>query len=164
VFCPNCGDEYRPGFTECAECLIPLVPEPPEEEPPEPPPPDENWGDVPTLAIVYRSSRVDADIMSTYLQNCGLPTSVGKEGYHSYWPFTVGVFGEGRVQVRECDVDDARLLIDSVRDGAHALAGDPHDDSLKMRKRIAICIYALFVGFDTGIIYLPLVLILRLFD
>ncbi len=26
-FCPNCETEYRPGFTTCAECRVPLVPE-----------------------------------------------------------------------------------------------------------------------------------------
>jgi len=25
MFCPRCGAEYRPGFTECADCLVPLV-------------------------------------------------------------------------------------------------------------------------------------------
>ena len=24
--CPRCGTEYRPGFTECADCQVPLVP------------------------------------------------------------------------------------------------------------------------------------------
>ncbi len=32
MFCPKCGAEYREGFTECADCMIPLV----WEEPPEP--------------------------------------------------------------------------------------------------------------------------------
>jgi hypothetical protein len=25
VICPECGAEYRPGFTECADCGVPLV-------------------------------------------------------------------------------------------------------------------------------------------
>jgi hypothetical protein len=25
VFCPRCGAEYRPGFTQCADCHVPLV-------------------------------------------------------------------------------------------------------------------------------------------
>ncbi|MDP8247667.1 MAG: DUF2007 domain-containing protein [Candidatus Tritonobacter lacicola] len=31
MFCPKCRDEYRDGFTECAECGVPLVPEIPPE-------------------------------------------------------------------------------------------------------------------------------------
>jgi hypothetical protein len=30
MFCPQCGGEYRPGFTDCADCGVPLVPQPPE--------------------------------------------------------------------------------------------------------------------------------------
>jgi hypothetical protein len=26
MYCPNCRDEYRPGFTRCATCDVPLVP------------------------------------------------------------------------------------------------------------------------------------------
>ncbi len=27
MFCPKCRTEYRPGFTQCADCHVPLVPE-----------------------------------------------------------------------------------------------------------------------------------------
>jgi len=27
MFCPQCDVEYRPGFTECADCNVPLVEE-----------------------------------------------------------------------------------------------------------------------------------------
>jgi hypothetical protein len=25
MYCPSCGSEYRPGYTECADCEVPLV-------------------------------------------------------------------------------------------------------------------------------------------
>jgi hypothetical protein len=31
MFCPKCGAEYREGFTECADCMVPLVWEKPPE-------------------------------------------------------------------------------------------------------------------------------------
>jgi hypothetical protein len=31
LYCPNCEAEYRPGFTECADCGVPLVYELPVE-------------------------------------------------------------------------------------------------------------------------------------
>ena len=37
MFCPNCGDEYREGFTRCADCDTDLVATPPAA--PEPPVP-----------------------------------------------------------------------------------------------------------------------------
>lgn len=30
MFCPNCGAEFRPGFIECNDCLVPLVEQLPE--------------------------------------------------------------------------------------------------------------------------------------
>lgn len=45
MFCPRCGAEYREGFTECAECGVPLAHEPP------PPPAGPEYVDyVPVLA------------------------------------------------------------------------------------------------------------------
>jgi hypothetical protein len=38
MFCPKCGAEYREGFTECADCKVPLVWEEPQEPEPEPEP------------------------------------------------------------------------------------------------------------------------------
>ena len=37
MFCPKCGDEYRPGFTRCTDCDVDLVEElPPKIEDAEP--------------------------------------------------------------------------------------------------------------------------------
>jgi hypothetical protein len=40
VYCPQCGAEYRPGFVQCSDCLVPLVDRLPEDAaPPSPPAP-----------------------------------------------------------------------------------------------------------------------------
>ena len=31
MFCPKCRTEYRPGFSQCADCRVPLIPELPSE-------------------------------------------------------------------------------------------------------------------------------------
>jgi hypothetical protein len=36
LWCPSCGAEYRPGFSECTDCGVPLA-----SEPPPPPTPEE---------------------------------------------------------------------------------------------------------------------------
>jgi hypothetical protein len=43
--CPRCGQEYRPGFAECADCRVPLHrgPAPAGGEWAEPGPPEEGW-------------------------------------------------------------------------------------------------------------------------
>ncbi len=35
-YCPQCGDEFRPGFDWCPVCRVPLVDALPEPEPPQP--------------------------------------------------------------------------------------------------------------------------------
>lgn len=67
MYCPKCRVEYRPGFTQCFDCQVALVP----ELPPEPQPPSE-WTPVletndPLLIGLAKAALDDAGI--PYLDN-----------------------------------------------------------------------------------------------
>lgn len=121
MYCPRCGAEYRPGFTHCPDCDADLVAEAPVEsvaatrEEPEALPFDPHQ--VPSLVMVYRSQRHDAEAMRAMLEGSGIPAILGGEGYSSAYPLTVGVLGEGRVLVREEDRAAALALIEEAKAG-----------------------------------------------
>ncbi len=73
--------------------------------------------EVPTLVMVYRSQRHDAEAMKAMLVGNGIPAILGGEGYSSAYPLTVGVLGEGRVLVREEDRAAALALIEEAKAG-----------------------------------------------
>jgi len=54
-WCPECGAEYREGFTECSECRVALTNEPPASaRPPEPPGPP--WVEVASYTTVEEAT------------------------------------------------------------------------------------------------------------
>jgi hypothetical protein len=75
MICPKCGDEYREGVIECAECQLPLVPKPPETET-EPPHPDlvtvyttGNAALIPVIESVLRDAGIQFLTKSAGLQD-----------------------------------------------------------------------------------------------
>ena len=112
MWCPNCGDEYRDGFTVCRDCDEALVDRPPEAESTE-----QNERDD-ELVEVYTVGRLDAELIRSVLEGNGIPAfNLGGAITGSY-PLTVGTLGAGRVFVRGKDEEAARDVIRA------ALAGE----------------------------------------
>ena len=110
MICPECGTEYREGFTHCTDCDVDLVAPPPS------PPPDERpaielvkvfEGGNPALIPVIESLFVDAGIeFSTTSENLQDLFAWGRVG--SGYNYAIGPI---MFYVRAEDESDARALI-----------------------------------------------------
>ena len=128
-YCPRCGTEYRPGFSECSDCHIPLVDEPPAgplvEPGPEVSDDDDEFDEtlVPRVVLVYWIDRFRAEVMRSVLEGSGVAAFVAKEGYAAAYPLTVGYIGEGRVKVGEQDTERAADVVRAAVTGELDLEG-----------------------------------------
>jgi len=67
MYCPQCGIEYREGFTECSDCRVPLVAALPA---------DESGGfnpDMDLVVVLETNDRVKAAIARGVLDEAGIP-------------------------------------------------------------------------------------------
>ena len=106
MFCPECGTEYRAGFTTCADCQIALV----EDAPAEP--------TFPKMVKVFETSdRALLLVTKGVLQAANIPFSVVGEAAQDL--IGLGRLGSGfnvatgpvRIEVPEEDVEEARGLL-----------------------------------------------------
>jgi hypothetical protein len=70
VFCPKCGDEFRPGFFVCPDCQVSLVNEPPKQKEP----PDEEFVTVATF-----ENQIEASMARGALEAVGIRAIVPEE-------------------------------------------------------------------------------------
>lgn len=129
MFCPECGSEYREGFTTCVECEVALVPELPAEF--AEPGPEEDDALVSVLAAGDLSLLTRA---RSLLEAEGIPYSMDGEGLQNL--FGAGVIGLGysqivgppHLKVREEDEARARELLAELEawgdEGEGGLPGD----------------------------------------
>ena len=108
-YCPKCGAEYRPGFNECSDCRVALV----DEEPTEAELRKRARAEQHELVEVYRSGRIDAQVICSVLEGHGIAAVTDNPGHGNY-PVTVGDLGAGRIFVRAEDAEAALRLIQST--------------------------------------------------
>lgn len=105
-FCPQCHDEYRPGFTRCVDCGVPLVEFLPEvPEPTEPPEVTE-----PPVVVYEAYSQAEADVICAKLEFFGVPAALGgdlalRNVYHP------GAFTPIRILVPSDRAEEARRIL-----------------------------------------------------
>jgi len=68
MYCPQCGVEYREGFTECSDCHVRLLAGAP---PPEPPDPFDPSLDL--VVVLETNDRIQAALAKGMLEDAGIP-------------------------------------------------------------------------------------------
>jgi hypothetical protein len=63
------------------------------------------------LVEVYRSNRMDAEIVRSVLEDSGIEVLLSMPGTSAAYPLGVGTLGEGRLLVRQEDESKARSVI-----------------------------------------------------
>lgn len=119
MYCPQCQDEYRDGFTECSDCHVPLVAGAPPEEP--------AGSFDPTLELVVvleTNDRVQLAMAKGLLEEAGIPFFVlgqiatlvqDVDGFLRKW---------ARVQVPRDREAEARELLDEMLQAENSPAND----------------------------------------
>lgn len=113
MFCPICGDEYREGFTECADCHVPLVPEPLPSAPVEPKPflsdpaPEVEYEYVEYKYVLTIYDTVEMALIRGVLESEGIIHSFDGEGVYMYRSVTPPM----RLLVKKDQVEQAIEII-----------------------------------------------------
>lgn len=112
MFCPNCGYEYREGFTKCSDCGVALVEELPAEETSE-----ETAHDDDSFAVVLQTfdqalvavaqSILEAGGIPFYVRGENLPDLLGFGRLTGFNP----IFGPVEILVGSRDEAAARALL-----------------------------------------------------
>jgi Putative prokaryotic signal transducing protein len=126
MFCPRCGGEYRSGFTECADCLVPLVAQRPEV------PPTPSDSDMEFVTIFRTGNAALIPLATSLLESAEIGFITRGEGVQDligWGRFPAGLnaaVGPVEFQVASDDAEEAgSLLVDLVeRDETDQRSGD----------------------------------------
>jgi hypothetical protein len=125
-FCPRCREEYREGFTVCADCGVTLVDTQGPETPAEEGDRLAQWEQVAETAQIY-----EAELMALRLRESGLEAELVDQTFHQEPLTNLRDFAVVRVLVPAGKAEEARrLLAQSValpEDAETGTAGDTAD-------------------------------------
>jgi antitoxin component YwqK of YwqJK toxin-antitoxin module len=119
MFCPNCGAEYREGFTVCSACNVPLVSELPCQIEP---------GFIKFVTVYKTGDPAFIAFAKSILQSEGIKYFIRGEGLQDL--FAGGRLGTGfnpvigpvEIQVDEKDVEKAKGLLSQIEQGEFELS------------------------------------------
>jgi len=100
MFCPKCRTEYRQGFTECADCKVPLV----EELSPES---EAEWVDLVTVLTTINASTVA--LAKSMLEEAAIKYVATGE-----LPKQMFAIGAVKIQVSKDDEKEAKELLEGI--------------------------------------------------
>lgn len=113
MFCPECRTEYREGFTECADCKVPLV----EEFPPLASPPEHKSKQSNLVTVLSTVNAAAMALAKSILEDAKIRFNV--KGELSKAMFSIGIM---QIQVSKDDEEEARELLEGIEESP------PHPD------------------------------------
>jgi hypothetical protein len=108
MFCPKCGDEYRDGFTVCAECHVPLA----RSRPVGPEHPD-----VTLVTVMFGRDESKLAVAKSLLNAAGIAFVARGEGL-GHLGFIAGGIGPLTLQVSSADREAASHILRKLDEGA----------------------------------------------
>jgi hypothetical protein len=127
VYCPQCGVEYREGFTECSDCQVPLLPG---TLPPKPPSSFDPALDL--VVVLETNDRVHLAMAKGLLEDAGIPFFVLGQIATLVQDVDAFLHKWVRVQVPRDRESEARQLLETLFQTAGSLEGggeDPGEDA-----------------------------------
>lgn len=113
MFCPECRVEYREGFTECADCKVPLV----EELPPLASPPEHESEQSNLVTVLSTVNAAAMALAKSILQDAKIRFNV--KGELPKAMFSIGIM---QIQVSKDDEEEAGELLEGIEENP------PHTD------------------------------------